>query len=250
MSDDLLTAEVVEPLLRGRLGKPYRFEQRTASTQDLLDPEMHEGAVAVAEEQTAGRGRMGRRWEAPPGTAIHCSVLLKPPPTRRPPELSLVAGVAVADAVERTIGLAVQIKWPNDVMLRRWKVAGCLAEQRGPAVVLGIGINVNQRRDQLPPVTGAPPGSLYLATGREWPRAPLLAMLLADLERCYSEWLASGLEAIYPYLGSRDFLRGRRVSVDGTSGTAEMIDRDGRLRIAVDGNQSVAVESGEVSYER
>jgi BirA family biotin operon repressor/biotin-[acetyl-CoA-carboxylase] ligase len=129
-------------------------------------------------------------------------------------------------------------------------VAGCLAEKRGEAVVLGIGINVNQTRDQLPPVTGSPPGSLLLATGQEWPRAPLLAMLLADLERCYSEWLAGGLDALYPYLGSRDFLRGRRVSVNGTSGTAEMIDRDGRLRIAVGHGESVTVESGEVHYER
>ena len=247
---DSLAPDAVEPLLRGRLGKPFLYEEQTASTQDLLDTSMHEGAVAISEEQTAGRGRMGRRWEAPPGTSIHCSVLLKPPPERRAPELSLVAGVAVADAIERTTGLAVQIKWPNDVMLRRSKVAGCLAEKRGEAVVLGIGINVNQTRGQLPPVTGSPPGSLLLATGREWPRAALLAMVLADLERCYSEWLAGGLDALYPYLGSRDFLRGRRVSVNGTSGTAEMIERDGRLRIAVGHGESVTVESGEVTYER
>jgi BirA family transcriptional regulator, biotin operon repressor / biotin---[acetyl-CoA-carboxylase] ligase len=247
---DSLAPDAVEQLLRGRFGRPYVYEGRTTSTQDLLDSSMEEGAVAVTEEQTAGRGRMGRKWEAPPQTSIHCSVLLKPPPERRAPELSLVAGVAVADAIERTIGLAVQIKWPNDVMLRRWKVAGCLAEKRGDAVVLGIGINVNQRRDQLPPVTRSPPGSLYLATGQDWPRAPLLAMMLDDLERCYSDWLVGGLEATYPNLGARDFLRGRRVSVNGTSGTAEMIDRDGRLRIAVGHGESVTVESGEVAYER
>jgi biotin-(acetyl-CoA carboxylase) ligase len=160
-------------------------------------------------------------------------VLFKPPASRRAPELSLVAGIAVADTVERTIGLAAQIKWPNDVMLRRAKVAGCLAEARGGAVVLGIGINVNQTREELPPVTGSPPGSLLVATGQEWPRAPLLAMLLGDLERCYSEWLAGGLGSLYPYLGSRDFLRGRHVSVNGTSGTAVKIDRAGRLEIAV-----------------
>jgi len=247
---DGLEPAAVEPLLEERFGKPYRYEERTASTQDLVDPSLPEGAVAVAEEQTEGRGRLGRRWDSPPGTSIHCSVLLKPPPERRTPELSLVAGVAVADAIERTLGLAVQIKWPNDVMLRRWKVAGCLAEARDGAVVLGIGVNVNQRREQLPETTGSPPGSLYLATGRDWPRAPLLAMLLADLERCYSAWLAGGLAAIYPDLGARDFLRGRRVSVDGTSGTAAMIDRDGRLLIATGHGESVAVESGEVTYER
>ncbi len=144
MNADSLEPTVVEPLLRSRLGRPYLYEHRCASTQDLLDSSMREGTVAVTDEQTAGRGRMGRRWETPAGKAIHCSVLLEPPPERRAPELSLVAGVAVADTVERTTDLAAQIKWPNDVMLRRSKVAGCLAEARNGAVVLGIGINVNQ----------------------------------------------------------------------------------------------------------
>ena len=247
---DSLAPDAVELLLRGPLGRPYLSQDSCLSTQDLLGPEMHEGTVAVADEQTAGRGRMGRRWEAPAGTAIHCSLLFKPPSARRAPELSLVAGVAVADAIERTTGLAAQIKWPNDVMFRRTKVAGCLAEARDGAVVLGIGINVNQTREQLPPVTGSPPGSLFVATGREWPRAPLLAMLLADLERCYAEWLAGGLDSLYPYLGSRDFLRGRQVSVNGTSGTAVKIDREGRLEIAIGHGEVRTVESGEVRYER
>ena len=246
---DSLAPDAVEPLLPGRFGRPYLYEEQCPSTQDLLEPSMHEGTVAIADEQTAGRGRLGRKWEAPAGKAIHCSVLLKPPPERRAPELSLVAGVAVADTVERTIGLAAQIKWPNDVMLRRAKVAGCLAEMRDGAVILGIGINVNQTREELPPVTGSAPGSLFVATGQEWPRAPLLAMLLADLERSYSEWLAGGLDAVYPSLGSRDFLRGRHVSVNGTNGTAVKIDRAGRLEIAVGHGEVVTVESGEVLYE-
>jgi BirA family biotin operon repressor/biotin-[acetyl-CoA-carboxylase] ligase len=135
-------------------------------------------------------------------------------------------------------------------MLRRTKVAGVLAETRDSCVILGIGINVNQTREQLPPQVRSQPGSLRVATGREWPRAPMLAYLLADLERCYSEWLAGGLDALYPSLGARDFLRGRRVSVNGTSGTAEMIDRSGRLEIRRDDGELVTVESGEVRYER
>jgi BirA family transcriptional regulator, biotin operon repressor / biotin---[acetyl-CoA-carboxylase] ligase len=216
----------------------------------MIEPSMQEGTVAVADEQIAGRGRLGRKWETPAGKAIHCSVLLKPPPRRHVPELSLVAGIAVADTVERTTGLAAQIKWPNDVMLRRSKVAGCLAELHDGAVTLGIGINVNQTREELPPVTGSPPGSLFVATGQEWPRAPLLAMLLTDLEHCYSGWLSGGLDSLYPSLGSRDFLRGRHVSVNGTSGTAVKIDRAGRLEIAVGQGEVTTVESGEVRYER
>jgi BirA family biotin operon repressor/biotin-[acetyl-CoA-carboxylase] ligase len=231
---------------RLRLGEPRTDVAECESTQALLDPAMPEGALAVADHQSAGRGRLGRTWEAPPGTAILCSLLLKPPPERNAPELSLVAGVAVADTLERATGLAVQLKWPNDVMLRRRKVAGCLAEARDGAVVLGIGLNVNQTREQLPERGG----SLRTLTGREWDREALLSSLLDDLGGRYSEWREGGLDAVYEGLGPRDFLRGRRVSVDGVAGTAVMIGRDGRLEIAGADGSTVSVESGEVDYER
>ena len=233
----------------GRLGRPFRFVARTESTQDLLGPDDPEGATVAADEQTAGRGRQGRRWIAPPGKAIQFSVLLRPPPDRRQPELSLVAGVAVADAVEEALGLAAQIKWPNDVLVNRKKVAGILAEARVDAVVLGIGLNVNQRRDELPPDARTPAASLLTTDGLERAREPILGRILARLEHHYDLWREGGLDAIYVDLGSRDFLRGRRVSVDGLSGTAVKIDRLGRLEIDVGGQQRT-IESGEVTYER
>jgi BirA family biotin operon repressor/biotin-[acetyl-CoA-carboxylase] ligase len=229
-----------------RLGEPRIDVASCESTQLLLEPSMPEGALAVADHQTAGRGRLGRRWDAPAGTAILCSLLLKPPPERNTAELSLVAGVAVADALERTIGLAVQLKWPNDVMLRRRKVAGCLAEARDGAVVLGIGLNVNQTQDQLPPDAG----SLRTLTGRDWDRELLLSALLEDLAIRYAEWREGGLDAVYDGLSPRDFLRGRPVSVNGTSGIASKIDRDGRLVIELGHGQVARVDSGEVAYER
>ena len=228
------------------LGQPRLDVESCESTQALVDTSLPEGALVIADHQTAGRGRFGRAWEAPPGTAILCSLLLKPPPERRAPELSLVAGVAVADALERATGLSVQIKWPNDVMLRRRKVAGCLAEGRDGAVVLGIGVNVNQTSEQLP--EGA--GSLRTLLGRDWDREALLASLLEDLDQRYAEWRAGGLDAVYEFLAPRDFLRGRRVSVNGTSGVASKIDRDGRLEVEVGRGEHVTVESGEVRYER
>ncbi|CAN5125722.1 hypothetical protein BH09ACT13_BH09ACT13_10220 [soil metagenome] len=228
------------------LGQPRIDVGSCESTQALVDASMPEGALAVADYQTAGRGRLGRTWEAPPGTAILCSLLLKPPAERPAPELSLVAGVAIADTLERSIGLSVQLKWPNDVMLRRMKVAGCLAEARDGAVVLGIGVNVNQRSEDLPERAG----SLRTTTGREWDREQLLASIVDDLGHRYSDWLDGGLDAVYEGLGSRDFLRGRQVSVNGTSGTAMKIDRQGRLVIAVGHGELVTVESGEVVYER
>jgi BirA family transcriptional regulator, biotin operon repressor / biotin---[acetyl-CoA-carboxylase] ligase len=228
------------------LGEPRLEVDSCESTQLLVDTSLPEGALVVADHQTAGRGRLGRTWEAPAGKALLCSILLKPPPERHAPELALVAGVAVADTLERLTGLSVQLKWPNDVMLRRRKVAGCLAEARDGAVVLGIGVNVNQTQDELPPDAG----SLRTLTGREHDRSELLTMLLDDLGSRYSDWRAGGLDAVYEGLGPRDFLRGRRVSVDGTSGVATMINREGRLEIQVGHHEVVAVESGEVLYER
>ena len=226
--------------------QPPNVFESVESTQALLDSGMTEGSVVVADHQTAGRGRMGRTWEAPPGSALLMSVLLKPPGGRPLPQLALVAGVAVADALERLTDLAVQIKWPNDVMLRRHKVGGILAEARDGVVVLGIGVNLNQRPEELPERAG----SLSTLAGRTWDRDDVLDEVLGALGERYDAWLAGGLDAIYDGLAPRDFLRGRPVTVDGVSGTAELIERDGRLRIATGHGTSVAVESGEVIYER
>ena len=246
---DSLAPEHVEPLLRGSFGRPYAYRESCESTQALLDADAPEGAVAVTDEQTAGRGRLGRTWSAPAGTAILASILLHPPADRRIAELSLVGGIATADTVELALGLAAQIKWPNDVMVNRYKVAGVLAEARGDAVVLGIGINVNQAREELPADARVPAGSLRTVDGVRRERAALLADLLAHLERAYADWLRGGLDALFVSLGPRDFLRGRRITIDGTSGLAVGIDRSGRLELEVDGDHRT-VESGEVTYEQ
>ena len=183
------------------------------------------------------------------GTAILCSTLLRPPAGRRTAELPLVGGLAAAEAVERATGLAAQIKWPNDVMLNRRKVAGVLAEAVEDAVVLGIGLNLNQTRDELPAEAATAPGSLRTADGVVRERAPVLADLLAALERHYDSWREDGLEALYEGLGSRDFLRGRRISVDGEEGYGVAIHRSGGLEVEVAGARRL-VESGEVLFER
>ncbi len=232
------------------IGEPRLFTPECESTQLLLDSALPEGAVAVTDHQTSGRGRLGRAWIEAPGTAVLCSVLLRPYAERRAVELSLVAAVAVAEAVKSATDLSAQIKWPNDVMLNRRKVAGILAEMRGDAVVVGIGINVNQTREQLPADARTPAGSLRSLTGREHDRDTVLSTLLERLDQRYAQWQSDGLDGVFDDLGSRDFLRGRRVRVDGETGTGVQIDRQGRLEIAFDGAGRRAIESGEVEFVR
>jgi BirA family biotin operon repressor/biotin-[acetyl-CoA-carboxylase] ligase len=186
-----LSPERLVPLLRGRLGQPYRFVESCASTQRLLGDSDPEGAAVAADEQTEGRGRLGRRWEAPAGRAILCSVLLRPElPMPLWPELSLVAGKAVADALRAETGIDASLRHPNDVVVAGRKLAGLLAEAQRGRVVLGIGVNVNQPAEELPVDTPKPPTSLRIELGRELERAPLLAAILAELERGYDDWSA------------------------------------------------------------
>ena len=184
-----LSSASVEPLLEGRLGRPYRFVVECASTQRLLDGDELEGTTVATDLQTEGRGRLGRTWEAPAGRALLFSVLLRPlPPIALWPELSLVAGDSVAVALRAETGVAAELSHPNDVLIEGRKVAGILPEASTGRVVLGIGVNVNQTTDELPAETGKPPTSLRTETGREWPRAFLLAAILRELEGGYDGW--------------------------------------------------------------
>jgi BirA family biotin operon repressor/biotin-[acetyl-CoA-carboxylase] ligase len=193
---DSLAPDGVKPLLLGRFGHVYRYAEVVPSTQRMLANDDGEGAVAVAEEQTEGRGRLGRSWEAPEGTSVLVSVLLRPAvQAARLPELSLVAGGAVAEAIAEVTGIEPTIKFPNDVLIAGRKVAGILAESSEGRVVLGIGVNANQTREQLPADAQTEPTSLRLELGEPVNRVQLLAAILLQLERAYDAWLARGTSA-------------------------------------------------------
>ena len=188
---DSLSPEAVEPRLRGRFGRPYRYVVSTPSTQLLLPPEAPEGALVAADEQTAGRGRLGRRWLAPAGTSLLCSLQLRPAVAiRAAARADGVAARACAEAIAALTGLEPELKFPNDVLVGGRKVAGVLAEAREERVVLGIGVNVNVPAEQLPQEVDRPATSLLVETGRELDRAELLAELLERLERRYDAWLS------------------------------------------------------------
>jgi BirA family biotin operon repressor/biotin-[acetyl-CoA-carboxylase] ligase len=228
------------------IGDPRIHVDRCESTQLLLDPYLPEGTIATASHQTSGRGRLGRRWEDKPGASLLCSVLLKPPAGRHAPELTLVGGLAVAETVESALGRPAQIKWPNDVLVDGAKLSGGLAELRGGAVVLGIGVNVNQTREQLPVGTSMPAASLRTVDGVERDVEAVLASLLRSLNHAYTAWLERGLAALHPRIAERDFLRGRAVTVEGVTGRALGIRPDGKLELDTP-TGTVVVESGEVA---
>lgn len=234
-----------------------------------------EGLVVVAEQQTAGRGRLGRIWTSPPRAGLATSVLLRPgqdDPGRGWPAapatsygwLPLLAGVALVAAVERLAVLEATLKWPNDLLVAGGKCGGILAEAvmgngTPSAVVVGIGLNVTLRRDELPTTpTGIPATSLQLAGAEATDRDPLLRALLRELFTWYDRWRstggdpqASGLREAY--LGCCATV-GRDVRVllpngEELSGTANTVDTDGRLVVRVDGHDR-AVAAGDLVHVR
>jgi BirA family biotin operon repressor/biotin-[acetyl-CoA-carboxylase] ligase len=190
--DRPLAPSLVLPRLRGSFGRSYRYVDRCDSTQDLLPPDAPEGAVAVAEQQQQGRGRLGRRWYAPAGSSILCSVCLRPgvDPARLP-AVTLLAADAVVEAIGSETALTAVVKPPNDVLVHGRKVAGVLAEGTTDRLILGYGVNVNQLPTELPrrPLLAA--SSLRIELGREVDRLGLLVALLDALERRYRRWCAA-----------------------------------------------------------
>ena len=190
--EDTPTREAVIPRLRGRFGREYTYAESCPSTQRLLPPEAPEGAVAVADEQTEGRGRLGRHWEAAAGTSVLCSVQLRPAVgAERFPELTIIGAEACAEAICAVTGLDPTLKHPNDVLIGGRKVAGVLGEASEGRVVLGVGINANVAADELPIEVRIPATSLLVEMAAPVDRIELLVELLAALERRYDAWLES-----------------------------------------------------------
>jgi len=227
----------------GPLGSP-RLHHRTigstnARAQELAAAGAPHGTIVTAAEQTAGRGRQGRAWATPAGTALAVSTVLRDPP----PLLTLAAGLAVAEvaATLDAAGREPAIKWPNDVLLDGRKVSGILAEgrlQEGWAV-LGIGINVAIAPAAFPPELRERATSL----GRE-PAAVerALGLLLAALER----WLEAPAPALLEAYRARDALAGRPIAWEGGRGVAAGIADDGRLRVRTDDGGERLLDAGEV----
>ncbi|MEU0600321.1 biotin--[acetyl-CoA-carboxylase] ligase [Streptomyces sp. NPDC006393] len=252
----------------GGLWSEVDVVQRTGSTNaDLVARaeagKAAEGAVLVAEEQTAGRGRLDRRWTAPARSGLFFSVLLRPAdvPVARWGWLPLLTGVAVATGLARAAGVDMALKWPNDLLVtvggEERKAGGILAERAGDGgVVIGVGVNVTLRADELP-VPQA--GSLALAGAASTDRDPLLRGVLRSLEDWYGRWRAaggdpvgSGLQEAYA-AGCATLGRRVRAELPGERslvGEAVALDGDGRLVLATEDGVQEPVGAGDIVHLR
>ena len=257
LSQAALTRAVVRP---GGLWSQLTVVDRTGSTNaDLAQAARdgaREGAVLIAELQLAGRGRLGRVWTAPARSGLTFSLLLRPPvPVAKQGWVTLLVALAAASAVGRMAELDVRLKWPNDLLIGGRKLAGVLAERVEDAVVVGMGLNVSVRSDELPVATGT---SLVIENAACADREPLIKAVLREIELFYREWAAAGgdadacgLREAYTRMSAtvgqevRVELPGERV----LSGTATAVDPSGHLIVHSDGTDHT-ISVGDVVHVR
>jgi BirA family biotin operon repressor/biotin-[acetyl-CoA-carboxylase] ligase len=250
--------------LRGseaRIGRRVLCHREVTSTNavaaELAASGEREGTVVLAERQTAGRGRFGRAWASPPGLGLWFSTILRPPiPVAGAPVLTQVAAVAVAEGIEEVAGpLPGGIKWPNDLLLAGRKVAGILTEllarAEGAAIILGVGVNVNQGPGDFPAALGGKAGSVAMAAGRTVPRADLLRALLQRLDGRYREFLTTGPGPALVEARRRSLTLGQAVrareGVEEVTGRAIRLEADGALAVQLPDGQVRRLMAGEVT---
>ncbi len=239
-------------------GKTVHFARETDSTnlwiKRLAKEGAPEGTLALAEFQSAGRGRLGRSWEVPEGTSVMMSILLRPKfEPQYAPMLTLVMGMAVAKAVKK-LGFDVSIKWPNDVVVSHKKICGILTEMgvrdgKIDYAVIGVGINVNIR--EFPEEMADKATSLYLESGREFDRNQIPGLVMEAFEEYYEKFAAtcdlSGLKVEYESILANYNQPVRVLAKEPYEGVARGITDGGELLVEKNDGTIVAVSAGEVS---
>ena len=225
---------------------------------DAAKKDAPEGLVVVSEIQTAGRGRQRRLWHSPPGRNLYFSVLLRPSCSQaRLPQLAMVAALALHQALRKVAPeLNIGLKWPNDLWLNGQKLSGILCEcppQSGGkcAIIIGIGLNINAKREDFPPELQATATSLAIATGHDFDRTNILCEILNAFDGLYIKWLKSNdLQLFLSTWEKADILHGRTITVqrptDQLEGTVLGITTTGLLRLEVAGRGEVVISAGDV----
>ncbi|WP_082252958.1 biotin--[acetyl-CoA-carboxylase] ligase [Bacillus sp. FJAT-27251] len=236
------------------IGRHIHFEEKVESTQKIAHRLATEGAVngtvVVADEQTSGRGRMDRSWHSPKYSGIWMSIILRPNlPPHQAPQLTLVTAVAVVQAIEEVTGLNPQIKWPNDILIDGRKTTGILTElqadaDRIHAIIIGIGINVNQSLEDFPEEIAPIATSLLAASGRKVSRASLMQEIFVRLEKLYLTYLNHGFQPIKLLWESYALSLGKEIIARTVAG-----DIKGKaLGITDEGVLKILQEDGEVRH--
>lgn len=260
VGDGLSLAELRQDLTAERLGGQVHYFAEIESTNTyarrLAEQGGVEGEIVIAEAQTQGRGRLGRRWQSPPFTNLYFSLILRPKlPPAHAPQITLMAAVALAETVAHFIPQAVTIKWPNDILVDGKKLAGILTEagcdaRRLNYVILGIGVNLNYRLNSMPEEIRGRATSVAELAGNSVGRESFLKRLIHALDRCYGELEESGFAALAPRWDARFGLRGKRVRVDlldqSIAGRVIGIDEDGALLIEDSRGECQRVLAGDV----
>jgi len=265
-SPDLLHAEDLVSRMPspGVIGRDIHVFQETTSTNDIVEKLARDGAkegvVVFAESQTKGRGRLGRNWVSPVGKGLWFSVLLRP--NLRPQQatqLTVASATALRRAIEAETGLATQIKWPNDIVVRQLKVAGILTElsaepDRVLHLILGIGIDVNLAEDDFPANLRRQATSLMLESSRAWDRAELAARVLQELDADYSRIRTGSFQDVAEEWQSHCITLGREVTITmGTRqirGRAESLDDDGALIVRSEYGHLERITGGDVTLDK
>ena len=249
-------SELLHGLSGLRLARPIHLYQRIGSTNaeawQLAEAGAPEGLLVVAEEQTAGRGRAGRQWITPPGTALAFSLVLRPShlPAQHAARITMLGGLAACEAIEQTTALGATLKWPNDVLISRKKVAGILLEtalqgDRLSYAVLGLGMNVSFAPSPLE--VDFPATSLQAEAGAEVNRLRLLRAIIAGLEARYASVME---EELYRDWRTRLTLMNEPILVRTASGEhrgrAENVIPDGTLILRLDSGESLRLFAGDV----
>jgi BirA family biotin operon repressor/biotin-[acetyl-CoA-carboxylase] ligase len=229
----------------------------TGSTNaDLADAARHgarEGRVLVAEEQSAGRGRLDRRWVSPAGAGLTMSFLLRPAlPREQWGTLSIATAVALEEALKAICGVSAKLKWPNDVLIGGRKVCGILAQVEGGAVIMGTGLNVSLTEEELPVPEAT---SLLVAGATELDRTVIAAEFLAHLAAVYRSWNERGPASVIERWRRNSATLGAHVAVSfpngrKVSGRAVGIDDAGRLQIDAGGGAVETVAAGDIVHLR
>lgn len=221
-------------------------------------PERSEGTIILSEEQTAGKGRQGRQWTSPRGKGIWLSLILKPDiDSQKVPQFTQIAAAAICMALEKKGIIKIEIKWPNDILVKGRKFCGILTEMqsRGKTVdhvVLGIGLNVNMNRQDFPEELQHQATSLFLETGQIWERPQLIAEIINEFEPLYSQYVSSGdLTSTLDICRQRSAVIGKRVILyhKGVDQEAEALDMgpEGELIVRMADGKIISLVSGEIS---